>query len=574
MSSKQSMETSRFQGADNLSVMAPTQGLFPLLHQYLAQQQELTAVERFAQLHDQDELPNQAKYYRSLIPLSQPGPGQQYGFEVDLDRCSGCKACVTACHSLNGLEPGETWRVVGLLHGGSSTNPIQKTVTTTCHHCLEPACMHGCPVGAYEKDALTGIVRHLDDQCIGCRYCLLTCPYEVPQYSARKGIVRKCDMCAGRLAVGEAPACVQACPTEAITIRIVDQEAVIEDAQGDAFLPGVPSPGITIPTTHYKTSQVFPRNMLPADFYTVRPGHQHLSLVLMLVLTQLSVGAFCINQMLPLWLRETTLGALRPFHSLLALTLGLLALAASIFHLGRPQYAWRAFIGLKTSWLSREILAFGAFAALTGLYAGGLYRLESLPTVARQHVDSLGCISALAGVGAVFCSVMLYHVTRRKWWNGGRTGFKFVLTGAGLGWATTLCSTFIIAAVRGEPLSPELIAFGHTGANGLCLLTLIKLGGEASIFLHLRDRQQGDLKRTALLLWGELRRFSSCRFLLGMVGGMVLPVVFCTALSPSRVGLALIMSLLSLVCLFAGEMLERMTFFTALSTPRMPGGLQ
>ena len=70
--------------------------------------------------------------------------------------------------------------------------------------------MHGCPVGAYEKDALTGIVRHLDDQCIGCRYCMLTCPYEVPQYSVRKGIVRKCDMCADRLAESEAPACVQA----------------------------------------------------------------------------------------------------------------------------------------------------------------------------------------------------------------------------------------------------------------------------------------------------------------------------------------------------------------------------
>jgi hypothetical protein len=77
-----------------------------------------------------------------------------------------------------------------------------------------------------------------------------------------------------------------------------------------------------------------------------------------------------------------------------------------------------------------------------------------------------------------------------------------------------------------------------------------------------------------LLLWGELRRLSSCRFLLGLVGGIVLPTVFLTALSPSQVVLALTVSLLSLVCLFIGEMLERMTFFTALSAPRMPGGLQ
>ena len=574
VSSKQSIEATRLQVPDDTPATAPTQRLFPLLQQCLAEQQELTAVERFSQLHDQDEWPNQAKYYRSLMPLSPPGPGQQYGFEVDLDRCSGCKACVTACHNLNGLEPGETWRVVGLLHGGSATHPIQKTVTTACHHCLEPACMHGCPVGAYEKDALTGIVRHLADQCIGCRYCMLTCPYEVPQYSVRKGIVRKCDMCADRLAESEAPACVQACPNEAIAIRLVDKAAVIEDAQGDAFLPGVPSPGITIPTTNYKTSQVFPRNMLPADFYTVRPAHQHLSLVFMLVLTQLSVGAFCINQMLSLWLHEATLSALRPFHSLLALTLGVLAIAASTFHLGRPQYAWRAFLGLKTSWLSREILAFGAFAGLTALYAGALSALESLPAVARQYVDSLGRGSALAGVGAVFCSVMVYHVTRRRWWNGGRTGCKFVLTSAGLGWATTLCSTFVVAAVRGEPLSAELVAFGCTGANGLLLLTLLKLGSEASVFLHLRDRQQGDLKRTALLLWGELRHLTCYRFVFGIVGGIVLPMVFFTTLAPSRAGLALVASLLSLACLCTGEILERMTFFTALSAPRMPGGLQ
>src|SRR5262249_30553233 len=107
-------------------------------------------------------------------------PGQQYAFSVDLDACTGCKACVSACHSLNGLDDHETWRHIGTLQGGTTRHPIQQTVTTACHHCLEPACQQGCPVGAYEKD--TGIVRHLDDQCIGCQYCILKCPYDVPQY--------------------------------------------------------------------------------------------------------------------------------------------------------------------------------------------------------------------------------------------------------------------------------------------------------------------------------------------------------------------------------------------------------
>jgi Fe-S-cluster-containing hydrogenase component 2 len=132
-------------------------------------QRTLTAVERFAEHHDSGEAPSQAKYYRDLIPLERPRPNEQYAFEVDLDACTGCKACVSACHTLNGLDENEIWRTVGLLHGGSADSPAIQTVTTSCHHCLEPACMKGCPVKAYEKDPITGIVKHLDDQCIGCQ---------------------------------------------------------------------------------------------------------------------------------------------------------------------------------------------------------------------------------------------------------------------------------------------------------------------------------------------------------------------------------------------------------------------
>ncbi|MEZ6126844.1 MAG: 4Fe-4S dicluster domain-containing protein [Planctomycetaceae bacterium] len=110
---------------------------------------------------------------------------------MDLDRCSGCKACVVACHSLNGLDEKETWRDVGLLIGGTRNQPVMQHVTTACHHCLEPGCMEACPVDAYEKDPVTGIVRHLDDQCFGCQYCTLACPYDVPKYHSGKGIVRK-----------------------------------------------------------------------------------------------------------------------------------------------------------------------------------------------------------------------------------------------------------------------------------------------------------------------------------------------------------------------------------------------
>ncbi|HEX4904729.1 MAG TPA: 4Fe-4S dicluster domain-containing protein, partial [Acidimicrobiales bacterium] len=210
----------------------------------------LTAVERFSNRHD-DELLPAAGAYRARLPVTPPLPGQQYAFEVDLDACTGCKACVTACHSMNGLDPGESWRAVGLLVG--TQDAYQQTVTTGCHHCESPACMSGCPVDAYEKDDVTGIVTHLDDQCIGCRYCTLMCPYEVPQYNDRLGIVRKCDLCADRLAEGEAPACVQGCPTASIRITVVDT-----GAPADWPIPDVPAKDLTRPTTVFRTTREVP----------------------------------------------------------------------------------------------------------------------------------------------------------------------------------------------------------------------------------------------------------------------------------------------------------------------------
>lgn len=557
----------------------------PLLSQYLREQAELTAVERFSQYHENAREPLQKRYYKDLIPLQAPSTGQQYGFEVDLDSCTGCKACVTACHNLNGLDASETWRSVGLLHGGSSTQPVQATVTTACHHCIDPACMKGCPVGAYEKDPKTGIVRHLDDQCIGCHYCTLTCPYEVPQFNPARGIVRKCDMCSDRLAVGEAPACVQACPNEAISVRIVDVAGAIENAQTDTFLPGAPSPGITVPTTVYKRAEAMPKNMLPADFYQVRQGHQHMPLVLLLVLNQLSVGAFCMALLLPLMLPAASWSILAPYHGMFALLLGLLALVSSTSHLGRPLYAYRALLGLRTSWMSREIVAFGAFAGAAAAYAGTLFVLAK-PDLLPPHlftlaqpvlsavVDPLGWATAGFGVLGVFCSVMLYHVTHRRWWNGARTGFKFFMTAAVLGIATSIATSFATFAYHGDTLDADLVDFGRIMAIALAAATTLKLAGEASVFIHLRDAQHGDLKRSALLLRGELLRPTFFRFAFAILGGLLLPLLVLTSLKAHSTTLAMVVSMASVVMLLAGELLERMNFFSAASAPRMPGGLQ
>lgn len=561
------------------SVAEPSSGP-TLLERLLADQQELTAVEQFSQRVAEQTTPAQSRYYSSLIPATAPQPGQQYAFDVDLDACSGCKACVTACHSLNGLDESETWRDVGLLVGGTSSNPIMQHVTTACHHCLEPGCMTACPVDAYEKNPVTGIVKHLDDQCFGCQYCTLACPYDVPKYHKQKGIVRKCDMCSDRLSAGEAPACVQSCPHEAISIRIVDCEQIVEDSEADHFLPAAPEPHITLPTTTYRTKRVFPRNLLPADYYSVSAQHPHWPLIIMLVLTQLSVGAFLSGLVLERFLDETLIAAMRPVHSMSALIFGLLALASSTLHLGRPQYAWRAVIGLRHSWLSREIIAFGIFAKLAILYAAGNWFGPDLLVQSNLFQTWLGRGVAVSGLTGVFCSVMIYAFTRREFWSFTQSSIRFGLTMCLLGVAAVWLTLLLVSAFGSSAASASMSEIIATSGRPICqtllLITTLKLVFEANLLRPLMSRQTTPMKRSALLMTGSLASVTIARFACGILGGLAMPALLLRATSGSPqepVFLIIVTSMLFIACL-TGELLERYLYFAAVASPRMPGSLR
>ncbi|MDA1092574.1 MAG: dimethyl sulfoxide reductase anchor subunit [Acidobacteria bacterium] len=551
-----------------------------LLDHYL-RQQPVTAVDRFAQAHEDGSAATEelTRRYSALMPASPPAEGQQYAFDVDLDACSGCKSCVAACHALNGLEDDESWRDVGLLHGGSADIPVLQHVTTACHHCLDPACLNACPVDAYEKDPVTGIVKHLDDQCFGCQYCTLACPYDAPKYSEAKGIVRKCDMCSDRLAVGEAPACVQSCPNGAIAIRVVSVDQVLEDSETQLFVPGAPEPRITLPTTSYRTTRVLPRNLVPADYYAVRPKAAHWPLIVMLVMTQMSVGAFLVEQAMSLVGPTTLMVSMRPLHSASALVYGLLALAVSVSHLGRPQYAFRAVIGLRHSWLSREIVAFGLFAGLAVVYA-------AWPTVAvfvglrsGPAPGWLGWAVSLSGLAGIACSVMVYQFTQRDFWNGWSTGCKFLLTMTVLGLAAaclSLMATEVWTSVGVGSAAVDL--YGALLCRSLMVAATVKLLFETSLFRHLSVRSNSSVKRTAQLMTGALAQVTMARFAAGVLGGLAMPALVLLSRAPASQGydqglvLVLLVGLLFVACL-AGELLERYLFFAAVASPKMPGGL-
>ena len=483
------------------------------IDQYLASAASGTAVARFARAHDVELVPHQARYYRDLIPLARPEPGQQYAFAVDLDACTGCKSCVAACHSLNGLDDGESWRTVTLLSGGTHAEPFQRTVSAACHHCVDPACMNGCPVDAYEKDPVTGIVSHLDDQCIGCSYCTLTCPYEVPVFNKVRGIVRKCDMCKGRLAAGEAPACVQACPNGAIAISVVDTAETLARAAetGNVVVPGAPPSAITAPTTRYRTARVDMLATADAISQSNRPARGHPPLAVMLVLTQLAVGAFVTDL------------ALRPGRSLdaiVAVAAAVLALGASVLHLGRPRYCYRAVIGLRHSWLSREVVAFGGFTGLAASYA--LVSLTGAPSGSARV--ALGVAAAAMGIAGVMCSVLVYTTTHRSSWRPFSVSAKFGLTAA-------MCG---LAAVIWADPAPSLLVV-------LSALMVAKLVVEG-------------------------RRQTALRFGIGLSCGVALPIALAVADPTGWLGVCL--ATLTLAGIVVGELLERLRFFTSARPPQ------
>ena len=146
----------------------------------------------------------------------------------DTTKCIGCRACQNACRDWNRttIEPdptglydapmelsGDTWTLIQLYEG----NGERSFVKLQCMHCLEPACVSACPVHALEKTD-EGPVTYDPKRCIGCRYCMVACPFGVPRFEWDEIFpkVAKCTFCNDRLAVGDGPACAEACPTGAL----------------------------------------------------------------------------------------------------------------------------------------------------------------------------------------------------------------------------------------------------------------------------------------------------------------------------------------------------------------------
>ncbi len=560
-------------------------------------QQSLTAVERFSALHETGEIkhegPAQERYYRDLLPASPPSVDEQFAFEVDLDKCSGCKACVVACHTMNGLEEDEAWRKVGTLTIGvpaseSATQepkpqepavvlPMIQHVTTACHHCEDPGCLNGCPVRAYEKDPVTGIVRHLDDQCIGCKYCTMMCPYEVPQYSDRLGIVRKCDMCHQRLSVGEAPACVQACPNEAIAIRTVPRDQSFD--ANDRIAPGAAVSTITKPTTRYVGRDMHSVASVPQDSGVDEVAESHWPLAVMLVATQISVGMIAVERVMSALIYVTggtVTESVARWNATLALIIAGIGMNLAPLHLGQPLRAWRVFLGLKTSWLSREAVVLGKYVGLLGVAVSLLW----MPFVAEwvpEFISNLipawaGSVTlALAipvGVIGLYCSAMIYIATRRQLWRLPRTLIRFFGTTAISGAAFTAA----VYAAGGNSTAGCLIALAATAGLVAKLVFEHRILVQAETTSTKSDEFARFDERSKTLVREKLWSLVQARAGTAILGGIALLIGAILAPFASVAGCVLIA--VGAVLVSAGELGERLLYFCSVVYDRMPGTLR
>jgi formate dehydrogenase iron-sulfur subunit len=448
----------------------------------------------------------------SLLPLDA---GEQYRFTFNMAACIGCHSCEVACSEQNGLPVDASWRRVGEIEGGSFPETRRFYLSMACNHCLEPACLEGCPTNAYEK-LDNGIVQHNADDCIGCQYCTWNCPYSVPVFQPDRKVVTKCDMCLPRLEAGQTPACVSACPTHAIGVERVDVEAWRNDHH-EADAPHLPPSGITLSTTRIILPDDLPEETFAASDYTLQPEHPHWPLVWVTLLTQLAAGV-----MLAAVAERSRSGSLAAFVA------AAIALPASLFHLGRPLHAYKALRGLRRSWLSREVLAFGLFAGIAG-------------AAALTGSEVVTAVALVAGVAGVYASGRLYVVPGRPAWNSQLTVVQFLATGVALGPS---------AAAIVDGTSGTLRALAAVGSLVSVVTYLVNLGRLA------RDTRL-EFHGSWSLTRGHLRNWFAARVVAGT----------------AAVALAVAGPLWAAFCVaLAAELAGRWLFYVSVVPLNMPGG--
>ena len=487
------------------------------------------------------------------IDIPELKPGQQYRFHFDMTACVGCHCCEVACNEQNNNPADVKWRRVGEMETGEFPNTIQMFNSMSCNHCIDPACLNGCPTNSYIK-LDNGVVYHVDEDCIGCQYCTWNCPYEVPVFNKERGIVTKCHMCVDKLEKGQTPACVQACPAGAISIEAVDKDEWIKnDMAKEGVAPHLPDISITKPTTRYTLPDI-PKDaeVKPADEHILKPAHPELPLVFMTVLTQMSLGGFVallLGEALSLFGFELPSPN---FLMVLAVLLpAAVGLPLSALHLGRPGLAITAIKNIKTSWLSREALALG-------IYAGALTLLAGLYYFDAPHWLKLLFMIPIAGVGiyGIYAQSMIYRIPARPAWNRKSTTLRFFGTGY-LGFLLVALLLAINAQTQAllALMAPTLMA-------GMYQLHLIY---EEMVFYKYLDRENPlyyQLSRTKRLLEDCFAKQKKIRLITLSIFALALPMLAIVSAAAGLETVTVTLLAISFIGATISELTGRYLFYT------------
>jgi Fe-S-cluster-containing dehydrogenase component/DMSO reductase anchor subunit len=520
-------------------------------------------------------------------PVDQPKlPGfrtdnreMQTRFHFHMDLCVGCHACEVACAEQNNLPAHTQWRRVGEVQSGTFPDTQSYFLSSGCNHCLDAPCAKGCPVDAYQINT-EGIVVHLDDVCIGCGYCTWNCPYSVPKLQPDRRIVTKCDMCHNRLADGQDPACVQACPAGAIEIETVPLAQIYAEHMENGIGPDMPSPDITIPSTKI----TLPEGM-DIDAFTkvdqpfVKPEHPHTPLIVMTVLTQLGFGGFCtifmVDLIRTLFFQSLEIGNVLGWLAPTLMGIVALSLGASTLHLGRPVYAGRAMKNWKTSWLSREILGLSAFAGAAMVYSVFLLVTEGFQWLEAGQLGgtavrmTLGFGTVVCGIAGIYCSSMIYRVPARPSWDSKKTTIDFFDVAAILGPASFIMAALVAMVIVGEP-SPFLISFIKGAALFTTLAYIFKHTKNAYFIRKWSESETFELKASAELRMNHFKRLRLIRNTLG-IGGLSLLTFFLSGIPADQLGSYLGLALVSLGLFVAVSFINRYIFFVTVVPRNIPG---
>jgi Fe-S-cluster-containing dehydrogenase component/DMSO reductase anchor subunit len=354
---------------------------------------------------------------------------KQKGFLFDLNRCTGCGACVIACSieaaskknhsessqikSFAGVQGAVFQKSPPMLHGAEGKQINWREVYTfnetrhpeiplfnlsmACNHCGLPACLKSCPAAAISKDPETGAVIVDPERCLGCKYCTWACPYDAPRYNPSKGVIEKCDFCIDRLKKNEAPACVCSCPTNALRLGDFDPDAEQQK------IAGFTHAGLQ-PAIHFKElrfQQQVPESTAPPPVEAVEElfeFSQNIPQPKITLKSEWTLLTFTSIAFILVALLTAAVSIPLTLNPFVFLGIGVVGMVLSTVHLGKKSRALYAVRNFATSWLSREIVLFSLFLGISFIY------LQFLP-----NLLAVGWAAVFIGFLSLFAVDRIYQ---------------------------------------------------------------------------------------------------------------------------------------------------------------------